>query len=274
MNNRILYSNNGTIEDLSVALNNYASGTKAISFVASEDAIYIGSRLPFNHIYFKLSSPSSTSVSMSVQYYDGTAWVNTVELIDETSGFSSSGFVQFTPDRQKNWMMRSTNYAGESVLGLTSVVVYDLYWVKVTFSGDFDATLAWVGNLFSNDSDLGVEYPDLVRPSTIANYKPGKTNWEEQHVRAAQILIDDLVNKNVICGAGQILDWREFTNASIHKVAEFAFNAFGDDYIENVVSARKEYNERLSRRLNRIDRNNDAVETASEHHQTLGYFTR
>lgn len=274
MNNRILYSNNGTIEDMSVILGNYSSGTKALTFTASEDAIYIGSRLPLNHIYFKLSSVSSINASMSVQYYDGNAWVNMVELIDETAGLSSSGFIQFTPDRLKGWMMRSTNYAGESVLGLTSVTIYDLYWLKVTFASDFTATLAWVGNLFSNDADLGVEYPDLVRPATISNYKPGKTNWEEQHVRAAQILVDDLINKNVICGPSQILDWREFTNAAIHKTAEIALNAFGDDYVENVVSARKEYNGRLSKRLYRVDRNNDAIETAGEHHQTLGYFTR
>ena len=274
MNNRIIYSNNGVLEDCSVALNNYAAGAKALTFVAAEDAIYIGSRLPFNHIYFKLSTPSLTASTMSVRYYDGTTWVNTVEVIDETEGFTKSGFVQFTPDRQSGWAMRSTNYAGESVTGLTSVVIYDLYWLKITFASNFTATISWVGNLFSDDSDLGVEYPDLVRPSTIANYKTGKTNWEEQHVRAAALLIDDLINKNVILGAGQILDWREFTNASIHKVAEFAFNAFGDDYVEQVISARKEYNERLSKRIYRVDRNNDAIETASEHHQTLGYFTR
>jgi hypothetical protein len=275
VNNRVLYSNNGTIEDFSVALSSYSQGSKAFTYVAGEDYIYIGSRLPFNHIYFKLSTPSSNIVSMSVQYYDGNAWVNTVEVIDETNGFTQSGFVQFTPDRQKGWVQKSTNYGGETVEGLTTVTIYDLYWVRISFSGNLTAsTLAWVGNLFSNDSDLGTEYPDLVRPNTLTSFKAGKTNWEDQHVRAAQILVDDLINKGIVCGSGQILDWREFTNASIHKVAELAFNAFGDAYIDNTIAARKEYNERLSKRFYRVDKNNDATETSGEMFKPVGYFTR
>jgi hypothetical protein len=275
VNNRILYSNNGTIEDFSVALSSYSQGSKTFTYVAGEDYLYIGSRLPFNHIYFKFSAPSSNSVSMNVEYYDGNAWVSAVEVIDETSGFTQSGFVQFTPDRQTGWQQRSTNYGGETVEGLESVNIYDLYWTRMSFSGNLTAaTITWVGNLFSNDSDLGTEYPDLVRPNTLTSFKAGKTNWEEQHVRAAQILVDDLVNKGIVCGAGQILDWREFTNASIHKVAEIAFNAFGDDYVDNTIAARKEYNERLSKRFYRVDKNNNAVEERVEMHRPVGYFTR
>lgn len=280
MNNRILFSNDGAIEDFSVALNNYQTGTKAFPYVEGEDYLFIGSRLPFNHIYFKLSNPNVVSANMSVEYWDGTRWIETVEVIDETQGFTQSGFVQFTPDRTYGWGMDSTNYRGETVEGLETVNIYDLYWVRISFDAsleDVDSEapiISWCGNLFSDDLDLGVEYPDLVRPETISSFKTGKIDWQEQHVRAAQVMIQDLINRRLICGPGQILDWREFTNVAIHKTAEIIFNAFGDDYTDNTVTARKEYNERISKRLARIDLNGDATETDGDRYNPAGYFTR
>lgn len=275
MNNRVLYLNDGTIEDASIVLSNYASGVKTISPVKNRDCIYIGTRLPFNHIYFKMESAQIVTPVMKVEYYTGQSWQEVVEVLDETEGFTKSGFIQFTPNRGSSWSQVTVGESNSPISGLGSKVIYDLYWIKLSFDADLvDVDLGWVGSLFSNDTDLGTEYPDLVRATTLTSFKVGKTNWEEQHARAASILIDDLVNKGIILGKEQILDWREFTNASICKVAELAFNAFGDDYIDNTVNARKEYNERLSKRFYRVDKNNNAIEEPFERHNTVGYFTR
>lgn len=275
MNNRIIYSDNGTLNDFSVALSRYDSQVKSFTPVKDEDYLYIGSRLPFNHIFFKFSTPSTITATMKVEYYNGTSWVNTVEVIDETDGFKQSGFVQFTPDRQKPWMMRSTNYAGEKVVGLEGIVIYDFYWVRISFNQTLSATtIKWIGNLFANDVDLDSEFPNLTRANTLASFKTGKTDWEEQHVRASQLLIDDLVNKGLICGPGQILDWREFTTACICKTAEIIYNGFGDDYKDDTINARKEYNARLNKRFARIDLNGDAAETEGERYHETGCFSR
>lgn len=283
MNNRIVFSDNGTLDDFSVALSKYTGQVKTFTPVTGQDFLYVGSRLPFNHLYFNIIPPTvdpqnpiaPVDATMKVEYFDGTTWNQVVEVIDETVGFTVPGFVQFTPNRQKGWMMRSTNYAGEKVTGLEQVVIYDFYWTRISFDVTLnETTLKWVGNLFSDDEDLGVEYPDLVRANTITSFKAGKTNWQEQHARAASLLIDDLVNKGLIYGAGQILDWREFTNACICKTAEIIYNSFGDDYKDDVIAARKEYNARLNKRFSRIDINGDATENEKERYHETGFFTR
>lgn len=289
MNNRVLFSNNGTLEDFSVSLNNYLSGTKPFNYVAGEDYLFIGARLPFNHIYIKLNKPNTTTVTTKVEYWDGNNWVNTVEVIDETNGFNQSGHIQWTPNKDYQWSMESTNYSGETVTGLEDVVIYDRYWVRVSFNGNFqgleinndpnpstyeNVELSWVGNLFSNDSELGSIYPDLVRSTVLDAFKSGKTSWEEQAVMAGEILIQDLINNGIIIEKGQILDWRLFTKASIYKIAEMVFVSFGDDYIDQSKEARNYYKQYSQLKINRIDKNRDAIESHREAVETVGFLTR
>lgn len=278
MNNRVLYSDNGSLKDFSVALNNYYSLSSVCNYVAGEDYLYVGARLPFNHIYLKLRNSNTADTQMKIELWNGDKWVEVVEIIDETDGFKQSGMIQWTPNRNESWDMECTNDNGEMVEGLESVVVYDRYWIRISFTNDFesdeDVELSWMGNLFSFDFDLGSEYPDLVRAEVLDAYKSGKTTWEEQHVKAGQILIQDLVDKGVVKEKGQILDWREFTNASLHKVAEIIFNAMGDDYIDQGKAARQEYISRMSKKTFRVDLNNNAIEEPKESFSECGFMTR
>jgi len=101
-------------------------------------------------------------------------------------------------------------------------VVYDKYWVRISFDLTLGATcaLSFIGNKFSDDTDLFYEYPIFNSSNFLTAFKSGKTDWEEQHVKAAELIIDDLQKKSVIIGAGQILDRKKFIGASVCKVAE------------------------------------------------------
>lgn len=279
MNNRVLYSDNGVLKDFSVALNNYYSLTSTCNYVAGEDYLYIGARLPFNHIYTKLSEVNTADTQMKIECWDGQVWKEVVEIIDETDGFKQSGMIQWTPNRNDCWSSESTNDKGEAITGLEDVVIYDKYWVRISFTEDFvpdetDVVIQWMGNIFSFDYDLGSEYPDLARSEVMDAYKSGKASWEEQNVKAAQVIIQDLVDKGVIKEKGQILDWREFTNASVHKVAEIIFNSLGDDYIDQGKAARQEYMSRMSKKTFRVDLNNNAIEEPKESFNECGFMTR
>jgi hypothetical protein len=268
---RILFSDNGTISDFSTELNNYKSGSKTFNYTTAQDALYIASREPFNHIYFKLSSINAVSATMTVSYWSG-EWTNAVEVIDETAGFTQSGFVTFTPDKDVAWERENS----EDMDDIDSVTIYDRYWIKITFNQTLTNTtaIAWVGSLFSNDDDLDAEYPDLNRPNVKTSFKVGKTDWQEQHVKAADMIIKDLQDKGIITESGQILEREDFKNASVQKVAEIIFQSLGDDYIDQQISAKKEYNERLSKRIYRIDTNKNAIEEVAEQSNTSGWLSR
>jgi hypothetical protein len=276
MNKRVLFSNNGSIEDFSTAMEEYKNGSKVLPFVAAEDFIYIGSRLPFNHIYFKLKVPNLIASTMTAKYWDGSAWVDFVDTIEETNGFTESGFVTFVPNRDKPWKMSSTNYSSESVDGLESVTIYDMYWVRLEFSADLSSTteLQFVGSLFCNDDDLAGEYPDFARNNVKAAYEAGKTSWEEQAVIASKILIDDLIKKGVIDDGNQILNRSDYTLSCVHKLAEIICNAFGDDYADQKKAAREEYNQRLSKRIHKVDVNKSGREEPFERVHSTGWFGR
>lgn len=278
VNNSVIHSNNGTLTDISKSVLKYASGTSAIAdWVAAQDYLYLGSRAPFNHAYFKLSVVSATASNvMTVQYWDGREWRDAHRVEDETSGFTASGFVTFYPDKRYSWEQESTNDQNETVTGLTTVNVYDLYWMRIKFSLDIPAgfTLAWAGQKFSDDDDLNAEFPDLVRANMLLAFGTGKTSWEEQHVKAAELTALDLIASEVVDWSGQILVREEFTLAAVMKVAEMIYGALGDDYVDQRDRAAREYKSRLDKSVYRVDKNQNAILDKGEDTQRVGFMTR
>lgn len=274
---RVIYSDNGTLTDLTTNLENYHSGTYTFSgFTAAEDYIYIGNIVPFNHFYLKMATASIASTTMSIHYWTGNSWQAVVETIDETSGLTQDGFVTFVPDRDHAWVDGNTNGQGRQVTGLTSVTIYDKYWIRISFNNDLTANsiISWVGQKFSNDNDLGSEYPDLTRSNVLTAFESGKTDWEEQHVRAAEIIVDTLITKNVIFAKGQILERRSFMLPSVSKVAEVIYNSFGDDYSDQKKDARNEFEKRMDKSIFDVDSNLDGELTYREMTNRQGYMVR
>jgi len=277
MNRRIIYSDNGVLTDLSSVLSDYKRGTSSIQMVAAEDALYIGSKLPFNNIYFKVDSGNTSVSALSIEHWDGKAFNDVVEVIDETivSGktLAQSGYISWTPSKNHNYQMDDTI----NVTGLgANITIYDSYWTKFTVSADFTsaAVLSWAGNLFSNDDDLGAEYPDLVSTDKIAAIATGKTDYQEQAVRAADILVNDLIQQGDIMYPDQILDRKDLRLASVQKVAEIVFRIFGEDYDKDRINAMGEYHSRLKKSFAKVDKNKDAREQPIERRPAFGVISR
>jgi len=273
---RIIYSDNSTLSDWGVELNNFHSGTQTFSFVAAEDYIYVGNVVPFNHFYVKMATASVASSTMSVSYWSGSQWRSAVEVIDETGGLTSDGFVTFVPDRDHGWVNADTNGTGQTVTGLTGVTIYDKYWIRLSFNNDLTASsiISWIGQKFSNDDDLGSEYPELVTSNVLTSFESGKTDWEEQHVRAGELIVRDLIAQKIIYAKGQILERNSFMLASVSKVAELIFTSFGDDYIDQKNAARAEYEKRLNKGIYDVDLNGDGELDPREMVTRQGFMSR
>jgi hypothetical protein len=276
MNKRVFYSDNGILRDISVNLNKYDLIESEFTYVSGEDYIYIGSRLPFNSLYFKVIQENSDPANMYVEVFDGQSWQFVNELIDETGAFSQSGYITFTPDRDSGWSMEDTSGGGDFIPGLDSLKIYDKYWMRISFDADLTdpVSLSWVGHLFADDADLGSEYPDLVKTSVKTSFKAAKTDWEEQLVRASEVVIEDLmINRNII-DSSQLLDRYDYRSATIQKCAEIIFNAFGDDFVDQKQRAREEYQRRLSIPYKKIDTNANGIEEVSEARNGQGWLSR
>jgi hypothetical protein len=273
MNKRFLYLDNGVLTDYTSALGNYKTGSMPMPFVANRDYLFIGSRLPFNHFYVKLANSNAHISSIAVEYWSDNGWNAVVNTLDETEAFANSGFVTFTPDKDKVWKLEEKSNV---IPQLSSTMIYDNYWLRITFVPDLhvNTTVDWIGNIFSDDNDLAAEFPDLVRSNVLSAFQTGKTNWQEQAVKAAEIIEHDLANRGILDGSESILDREWYKNASVQKTAEIIFSAFGDDYIDQRARAREEYGLRLVKRLARVDKNLNAIEDPYERKVVTGFLSR
>lgn len=281
INTRIFFGDNGVLTDWTTSLNEYTTAGKSFSYTVNQDYIYIGQRSPFNHIYIKMDSTVNAIASVaSVEYWNGKEWISAVEVIDETSvngiSLAQSGFISFVPDRDKSWDKEDTNYSGSQITGLTSVVIYDLYWMRIKFSATLTPSVGikWMGYKFCKDSDLAVELPNLSRQSVRDVFSVGLSNYEEQIVTASKLLIDDLISKSIIEEAGNILVREQFTLACVYKLAEVIYTVLGDDYNDDKVAAQGEYYKRLNKSIFKVDTNNNATLDAKESVARAGFLSR
>jgi len=266
-NNRVIFYHGAAYQDLSVALSDVHSGSKVLNFVSAADYLYLGSDFPFNHRYFDVSVVNAVAATPTIEIWTGSQWVSVVDILDETavSGvpFAQSGVISWQVDLDlSSWSRDDTdNMLNQSAFAAGFPKIFGLYWCRMKWSADLTGTtaLANLGHKFSEDVALEAEYPELASTAIKAAWKTGKTDWKEQTLMAAEYLIQDLRGmKDIITSPSQILDWKQFEKASIHKTAEIIFRGFGDDYADQRVEAHKSYKSSLSVGKFNVDLDQDA----------------
>lgn len=279
--NRVIWNDNGTLKDLSNKLNNFFSETQVIDYLTAQDKIYIGSDVPFNHRYVHVSVVNALAAALTVEIWDGNEWVAAVDVIDGTDvagvPLAQSGIIRWATDKNETWGQEvSTENMTSS--GLTSLKIYNMYWVRLSWSANLTGTLAlgYVGHKFSKDEDLAGYYPDLNRTNVKTAFQSAKTDWTEQHILAAEELFRDIRNQRALWSKNQIFEWEPFTMAAVHKVAQIVYTAFGSEYESRRDEAYDRYKEALEGALSQgIDVDEDGHIEEGEHAgMTVGLFRR
>ncbi len=230
LNSRVILKHSSTLTDISKSVSDIFA-TASVVNVQAGDELYIGGDMPFNHRHFQLGVVNDQTAVASVEIWDGSDWNDAVDVQDLTSvsgvSLAQSGILSWSTDKSKGWTREDTT---EDITELSTLKIYNMFWVRVSFSAALKATVTakYVGHKFSQDSQLAGYWPDLARSAVKTAFSSGKTTWDEQHVLAAEEIIRDLRKLGTIKSANQINNWEIFTEASIHKVAEIVFTAFGE----------------------------------------------
>lgn len=262
---KFIFSDNGTLSDLSYKVEDYHANTVTIDYTTSADYLYVGSEFAFNSLFFDLSTANTASAVMTIEHWDGSSWEAMVDLVDETStggaSWGQSGHVTWTPNKQKVWQKNDTVKSNGSVeiTGLGDVTIYDLYWLRISFDATLDVgtALNWIGPKFCNTNDVDGEYRLLSKSAFKTSYESGKTDWEKEIVLASRLIVEDLKAKESIYSGDQLLERRVFKDVCVSKVAELVFTNLGDDYVDDATRARNEYKSRLNKKNYKADKNND-----------------
>lgn len=138
----------------------------SLDTLANENAVYIGSHVPFSGLDVDVDAANANASVLSVDYWDGSAWSD----ISPTDGTISTG-ATFGQDGTITWTV-PTDWAAAKLKDIVSTAKTGLgaggplFWVRLTVSAALDATTTLNSILAIN------------RDTTYAEL-PSGTTWEE-----------------------------------------------------------------------------------------------
>lgn len=274
---RVLYSDNGTLTDISQYVNDYRAESYTIPFVNGEDYIYIGSDLPFNHRWLDVATANDQAAAPVVEIWWSNGWQSAKDLLDRTATggvtLAKDGILQWSTDRHKSWDRELDSF---DVTGLDNTDIYNKYWLRLSFSANLNASFSvnYIGHKFSDDDDLYTYYPDLDNSNVKLAFESGKTDWQEQCYAAGEKIVRDLIRRNIVISGNAILDWERFTEASIHQTAAIIYSAMGQGYFENRKMALAEYDKAMAVKFFNTDKNKSGNLEPWEQKRGVGWLSR
>lgn len=249
--NRIRTVKNST--ETTLETSTISSSTVAFALTTS-DYFYVGFHKPFTTRYFQLGTVNSNSITVTVSYWNGTTWTATEDKVDQTLGFTQSGFISW--QNNSDWSKKA----------LSPITDVELYWVRLSVSGSLSAgtALQSVLNLFSDDILLRTYYPELLSDSRYL--PPNRTNFLEQHEAAKNLVVLRLQQKHAIETESQIIDINEVAVAAVHACAYIILNpiATNDETRERANEAYKAFDNELELSRTSFDVDDTGIITTLE----------
>jgi hypothetical protein len=218
--------------------------------LTTADYFYIGVKAPFTTRYFHLSVPNTNACSITVEYYNGSGWRAVEDLIDQTQGFTQSGFISW--NALIDWF-----YSEQApIVAVRPDPQHWLYWIRIKVSANLSATTALqsVLNLFCDDTLFQTLYPNIA---TSAYYPTGQTNFLPQYLAAKDLIILRLKQKGEIKDETEVIDITEVSTAAVHATAYILLNPIARDDVKR--QAAKDALESMNREIQNatltLDRN-------------------
>jgi len=229
-----------------------ASDPQAFVLLAA-DSFYVGYNGRFAARYFDLSTVNASPSTVSVSYWDGSQYSAVSDLIDQTDGFTKSGFISWE---------NSTNWSSKEQSGVDK----SLYWIRIKVSADLDAgtELQSCVNLFSTNELLQSYYSILVQDT---RWLPeGETSFIKKHVAAKDLVVNRLKERRLIQKESDIIDLNAVSVAATHACAYLILQetAISEDIQQIRDWAYKNFEDEIDQLKLNVDKDQDGVVDDSE----------
>lgn len=278
LDQRILFwdQSAASFTDHTIKLNDFSNSQTVTFTLDAGDYIYISSWLPFNHKYFKLSTVAVTGRDPYIEVNDLATWSPVADTLDYTTGMTATGVLQFTRDINKTWARVPNNKRDIPVMSTAPTTIYDQYWTRISFpDGSITFTASYIGQCFSNDTDLFGEYPQLRNSGLMTAWEQGKANWNDQHLLAATYIAKTLRQKGLIYSNEQLLDIASLRSASVHKTANIIWSGLGaKNYASEIAATEKAFENALTMDKFQVDKDMDGVKGTVDRVTTTRRMTR
>lgn len=186
----------------------------ALAFVfTTSDNFYVGFHHTFSSLYVDMGTANTNSATLTVEFWNGSAWTAVDDLLDATAGMTADGFI--------SWI-NPGSWQKSSQTGIDTDI--ELYFLRIQTSDNFSAgtTISSILNLFSDDNLLRLYYPELVSDSRWL--PPSRTDFLEQHYAAKNMVVNRLLQRQEIREEGQVQDINQVAVAAVHACAWIIMN--------------------------------------------------
>lgn len=240
--------------------------------MVTSDFFYLGFTHPFCTRYFNFKTLNTNSTNVKVEYYTTSGWRSVEDLVDQTEGFTKSGFISWLNPGDWFWSEQAP-IVHQSPYFLQGLLKY---WVRISVSADLSAgtELQSVLNLFCDASDFAVLYPEMLSDSRYL--PPGQTDFLPQFNAAKDLVVNRLKQSGKIREESQVLDINEVAYAAVHATAYLILFpiAEDDDTTKRRDDSFKAMNEQISRGVTVVDRDSSGDITDKELPDPVTYMGR
>lgn len=248
------YDGVSTYTDYSKEMLDFGRDTASIT-LASSETLYIGFDKPIAAFFVEMSTANTNSSTISLKYYNGSAFTACAGLYDDSNGFSRSGFIR--------WDRNQTDEA------VTTIDSAEKYWYELTVSADTSACVFQGLNLvFADDQDLTREVPNISKyldgASSFILYHEAVRDELIQRLRADGSYKEDLATGDVKdITAFDLLDISQVKVPATHLALAKIFFDCSDDPDDIFMMKSKEYRNLYNMGMNTfylsLDLDNDGI---------------
>lgn len=261
----VFWDDNGTFSDISQSMMDYGRNSESVELNSAEDYLYVGFTKPINRFYLEMATNNATANNLTAEYYNGTAFSSLSSFLDDSRGFTRSGFISWERpiDSDNKTLEESTTVNGQSAFW---------YRFRPSATHDVGTSLQGLNIVFSDNEDIKQEAYELA---TDNRYLPSGAS---SHILQLQSSRDDIIqelrrwqNRKKADGATftediqpwDLLDATQVRLASNYlTVAKIYFNLSDDPGDTEAVKSQmymQKYKDAMNLYIIEIDKDDDGV---------------
>jgi len=178
----VLWDDNSSFIDMTNDMLDFGRDPVDFEFVSLEDKLYVGNEKPIDKFFAQMLTANTNANTLTLKYYNGTSFVSVSGFLDDSRGFTRSGFVSWTRPTTDN----------ETLEVQTTINGSEQYWYEITTSADHSAgsKIQALNLVFSDDQDIKREIPELI--TKTGNFPSGETSHILQHVSSRDEIIQEI----------------------------------------------------------------------------------
>lgn len=173
-----------------------------LPMVAADDLLYYGLYKPFNALYVEMGVASVITTTLSLEYWNGAAWAALENVLDDTSAFKRSGFIQW--DKPSDW-------------ATTTVNAEERFFIRLAPAANLSVTttVQGINIVFSDDQDLNGVYPGIS-----AYLNAAETSFILRHENSRNLIVQEVRNRGFTKYAAESLRYDQLTEWDFLAIQE------------------------------------------------------